>query len=162
MVLVSDEEIRHIFTESLKMMSSKVGSTAREAPQIYLVEDYRGCENFGVMCVGVEDAWMVEGISRAIHTLVIVDGGTSAAARSRMGLWMEMERRGLLLHRPLPPSSVLKSLSDEDLRAKNALESLSGVDWRALNEKSLFLKVTISSLVLIVLLVPRPLLSTTR
>ncbi|CAG0893244.1 unnamed protein product [Darwinula stevensoni] len=109
------------------MRSSKVESTAREAPQIYRVEDYRGCENSGVMCVGVEDTWMVEGISRAIQTLFIVDGGTSAAAQSRMGLWMEMERRGKLLHRPLTSSDVLESLSDDD--------------WRALNEKSLFLKI---------------------
>ncbi|CAG0892863.1 unnamed protein product [Darwinula stevensoni] len=126
-VLVSDEEIRNIFTEALGMMGSKVGSTAREPPRIYRVKDYRGCENSGVMCVGVEDAWMVEGISRAIQTLFIVDGGTSAAAQSRMGLWMEMDRRGLLLHRPLPSSNVLESLSDDD--------------WRALDEKSLFLKI---------------------
>ncbi|CAG0899745.1 unnamed protein product [Darwinula stevensoni] len=110
-VLVSDEEIRGIFTDAFGMIGSKDGSTTREAPQIYRVEDYRGCENSGVMCVGVEDAWMVEGISRAIQTLYIVDGGTSAAARSRMGLWMEMERRGLLLHRPLTSSNALDSLS---------------------------------------------------
>ncbi|CAG0895366.1 unnamed protein product [Darwinula stevensoni] len=126
-VLVSDEEIRGIFTEAFGMMGSKDESTAREAPQIYRVEDYRGCETSGVMCVGVEDAWMVEGISRAIQTLYIVDGGTSPAAKSRMGLWMEMERRGKLLHRPLTSSDALESLSDND--------------WRALNEKSLFLKI---------------------
>ncbi|CAG0887415.1 unnamed protein product [Darwinula stevensoni] len=126
-VLVSDEEIRGIFTDAFGMIGSKDGSTTREAPQIYRVEDYRGCENSGVMCVGVEDAWMVEGISRAIQTLCIVDGGTSAAAQNRMGLWMEMERRGLLLHRALLSSNVLQSLSDDD--------------WRALNGKSLFLKI---------------------
>ncbi|CAG0894664.1 unnamed protein product [Darwinula stevensoni] len=119
-VLVSDEDIRQIFTEALGLINSK-------APEIFHVEDYRGCENSDVMCVGVEDAWMVEGISRAIHTLYIVDGGTSAVARNRIGLWMEMERKGLLLHRPLTSSKVLESLSDDN--------------WRALNEKYLFLKI---------------------
>ncbi|CAG0894661.1 unnamed protein product [Darwinula stevensoni] len=128
-VLVSDKEIQQIFTEALRLMGSKVGSTAKEAPQIYEVKDYRGCENSGVMCVGVEDAWMVEGISRAIQFLFVVDGGASAAAQSRMALWMEMERRGLLLHRPLPSSNALDTLSDED--------------WKALNQISPFLQVLI-------------------
>ncbi|CAG0897744.1 unnamed protein product [Darwinula stevensoni] len=126
-VLVSDEEMKQIFTEVLRMINSASGSTLKDVPLIHQVKDYRGCENCGVMCVGVEDAWMVEGISRAIQTLYIVDGGTSAAAQSRMGLWMEMERRGLLLHRPLTSS--------------NTLDSLSGDDWKALNQRSLFLKI---------------------
>ncbi|CAG0896467.1 unnamed protein product [Darwinula stevensoni] len=126
-VLVSDEEIQKIFAEALGMMDSASGSTSREAPQIFQVKDYRGCEYSHVMCVGVEDTWMVEGISRAIQTLYIVDGGTSAAVQSRMGLWMEMERRGLLLHRPLQSSNALESLSDEN--------------WKSLNRKSLFLKI---------------------
>ncbi|CAG0903037.1 unnamed protein product [Darwinula stevensoni] len=123
-VLVSDEEIQEIFTEAVRLMDSV---TTRAAPQVYQVKDYRGCEHSHVICVGVEDSWMVEGISRAVQTLFIVDGGTSAAARSRMGLWMEMERRGLLLHRPLPSTNALASLSDND--------------WKALDQISQFLMI---------------------
>ncbi|CAG0885989.1 unnamed protein product [Darwinula stevensoni] len=125
-VLVSDEEIQKTFTKALELMTSASKSAAREPPPIYQVKDFRGCEYPGVMCVGVEDSWMVEGISRAIQSLFIVDGGTSAAARSRMGLWTEMERRGKLLHRPLTSPKALDSLSDDD--------------WKALNQTSLFLK----------------------
>ncbi|CAG0903998.1 unnamed protein product [Darwinula stevensoni] len=124
-VLVSDEETKQTFSEALRLMDSAIGSTG--TPRIRHVEEYRGCENSVVMCVGVEDAWMVEGISRAIHTLVIVDGGASNSARSRMGLWMEMERRGLLVHRPLANASDLDFLSDDD--------------WKALNRRSIFLKI---------------------
>ena len=126
-VLISDEEVQKVFTEALRLMNSKSELSIKEVPRIYHVKDYRGCENSSVMCVGVSDAWMVEGISRAIQTLLIIDGGNTAAAQSRIGLWEEMDRKGLLRHRPLAPPNVLEFLSDED--------------WKILNQKSLFLKV---------------------
>ena len=140
MVLVSNEETRQMFTDALEMMGRK---EPEESPLIYHVKDYRGCEDHGVMCVGVEDAWMVEGISRAIHTLFIIDGGTAAAVRSRMGLWMEMERRGFLVHRPLPSSNDCESHFDGGCMAsiQEAIASLSNDDWRTLNARSVFLKV---------------------
>ncbi|CAG0888878.1 unnamed protein product [Darwinula stevensoni] len=92
-VLISDEEILGIFTEVLGLVEEKRGAAGSEVLQIYHPRDYRGCESSQVMCVGIEDSWVVEGISRAIRTLFIVDGGTSAAAQSRMGLWKEMKRK---------------------------------------------------------------------
>ncbi|CAG0902603.1 unnamed protein product [Darwinula stevensoni] len=67
-VLISDQEVKEVFIEFLDRMKAPI-------PQIHHPEKYRGCESHEVMCVGVEDSWMVEGISRAIRTLFIVDGG---------------------------------------------------------------------------------------
>ncbi|CAG0881060.1 unnamed protein product [Darwinula stevensoni] len=125
MVLISDEEIREIFHEAL-IHEEEASGVTREMPQICHPKDYRGCESSQVMCVGVEDSWVVEGISRAIQTLVIVDGGTHLSAQNRLELWREMKRRGLLLHRPQSSSSVFDSLSPDH--------------WKALNQRSLFLK----------------------
>ncbi|CAG0901768.1 unnamed protein product, partial [Darwinula stevensoni] len=124
-VLISDGEIRVTFTEALRLMKIASGVNQGEVPRIYHPKEYRGCESSQVMCVGIEDSWVVEGISRAIRTLFIVDGGTSSVAQSRMRLWMEMDRRGLL-HRT--QSSF------------HALVSLSSNDWIELDQISHFLK----------------------
>ncbi|CAG0900510.1 unnamed protein product [Darwinula stevensoni] len=102
-VLISDGEILENFTSTSK----------DKTVQIHHPRDFRGMEISEVMCVGVEDSWVVEGISRAIRTLFIVDGGTHLAAKNRMKLWLEMERRGLLLHRPLKFYPPLRSSLDD-------------------------------------------------
>ncbi|CAG0890826.1 unnamed protein product [Darwinula stevensoni] len=123
-VLISDDEILEDFTDALERMTNV--PTTGERLKIYHPRNYRGCENPEVMCIGVEDSWVVEGISRAVQTLFIVDCGTNPAVHSRMRLWREMERRGLILHRPQASSPALDSLSQDD--------------WKALNQKSPFLK----------------------
>ncbi|CAG0898948.1 unnamed protein product [Darwinula stevensoni] len=120
-VLISDEKTREIFTEALKLMK------APKMPRIYTPSYFRGCQSLQVMCVGVEDSWVVEGISRAIRTLFIVEGGTHPMVQSRMKLWREMERRGFLLYHPLVSPTALDSLTKDD--------------WMALNRKSSFLKI---------------------
>ncbi|CAG0888877.1 unnamed protein product [Darwinula stevensoni] len=117
-VLISDGEIQVTFTEALKLMKIASGVNQGEVPRIYHPREYRGCESSQVMCVGIEDSWVVEGISRAIRTLFIVDGGTSSVAQSRMRLWMEMDRRGLL-HRTQSSFHALdpsRSKKEEDAR----------------------------------------------
>ena len=121
MVLISNEEIKMIFTVAVELLKGS------KVPKIHHPNQYRGCENSQVMCVGVEDSWMMESISRAIQSLFIVEGGTHPSVQSRKGLWMEMERRGLLLHHEQPTFPALASIS------KN--------NWRALHQKSPFLKV---------------------
>ncbi|CAG0902260.1 unnamed protein product, partial [Darwinula stevensoni] len=108
-VLISDNEIKELFKATLNILH---GSTMSEETQIHHPKDYRGCEHFLVMCVGVEDSWVVDGISRAIRTLVIVDGGNHPAAQSRIRLWQEMKRRGFLIEKPGSFSNALASLSD--------------------------------------------------
>ncbi|CAG0886837.1 unnamed protein product, partial [Darwinula stevensoni] len=107
-VLISDEKVEEIFKETIRLMKAVI-------PRIHHPKYYRGCESHEVMCVGVEDSWMVEAISRAIRTLIIVDGGTHSEVKSRMGLWIEMKRRCLLQH--------------------HVSDSLSPDDWKALNQK---------------------------
>ncbi|CAG0888972.1 unnamed protein product [Darwinula stevensoni] len=125
-VLISDEMTREIFTDALKLMKTT------KVPEIFSPSDFRGCESPQVMCVGVEDSCMIEGISRAIRTLFIVEGGTHTVVQSRIKLWREMERRGLLVHRPLVSSAALDTFSTDD--------------WRSLNRKCSFLKVQFSRL----------------
>ncbi|CAG0886139.1 unnamed protein product [Darwinula stevensoni] len=133
-VLISDEDIKKIFTQALGFLKATTRTALLELLQIYHPRDYRGCENEQVMCVGVEDSWVVEAISRAIRTLIIVDGGNSPTAKSRIELWKEMERRGLLVHRTLPNPKIL--------------ESLSLYDWREfLNKERHFLKIPRGSMI---------------
>ncbi|CAG0892573.1 unnamed protein product [Darwinula stevensoni] len=117
-VLISEEETRGVFTEALRMLKAASASTMEDV-KVYHPKDYRGCESAQVMCVGLEDSWVVEGISRATRTLFIVDGGNHPAARTRMGLWRQMERDGLLIHCSQAASVAI----------------LSQQDWRALNTK---------------------------
>ena len=125
-VLISDEEIRTIFTKALHFINETKRMKAEKDLQIYHPKEYRGCESSKVMCVGVEDSWVVEAISRAIRNLIIVDGGTHPAAQSRMGLWWDMERKGLLKY-PQPSSPSTDFLNQDH--------------WKTLNETYHFLKV---------------------
>ncbi|CAG0893953.1 unnamed protein product [Darwinula stevensoni] len=126
-VLISDDETKAIFTEALNMKNEASGPTFNKRLRIFHPREYRGCESPRVMCVGIDDSWMLEAISRAIHTLTIVEEGNIPVTRSRMALWIEMERRGLLLHRIQESSPVLDYLSQDD--------------WIALNDICNFLKV---------------------
>ncbi|CAG0900230.1 unnamed protein product [Darwinula stevensoni] len=132
-VLISDEKTKEIFTDalkfiySLKLTKDTTEPIVHEKLQIYHPRDYCGCESPLVVCVGVEDSWIVEGITRAIRTLLIVDAGTHSRVESRMRLWKELEQQGLLCHYSQSFSSILDSLSDDD--------------WRALNRKWQFLKI---------------------
>ncbi|CAG0888537.1 unnamed protein product [Darwinula stevensoni] len=120
-VLISDEEIQDIFTEALNLMEAGTSGVL----SIYHPKDYRGCESSEVMCVGLEDSWVVEGISRAIWKLLIVDGGSHPVVKCRMGLWRDLVRRGFL-HSPEPFSPDPDPLPHDD--------------WAALNEKYHFLQ----------------------
>ena len=122
MVLISVEEIRRIFSEALKLIK------ADEGPQIYHPKAYRGMESSTVMCVGIEDSWVVEAISRAVRNLLIVEGvANRPIVANRMRVWEELEGKGFLRHHTQASSPTLDLLSEDD--------------WKALNRQSHFLKV---------------------